>query len=123
MLSDAYAIEYYVTTYRHALSERQQWYRFFVWATFGQSPDMFDNDLGYVDAQELPKPHKSFGDWIEDQNALTATPYREYFRKRHSPCSLKMYKYGRMGPHPCVLHSCWRNFAFMSIGRRAARSR
>ena len=25
-LSDAHATEYYVTTYRHALYERQQWY-------------------------------------------------------------------------------------------------
>ena len=42
---------------------------------------MFDNDLGYFDAQGLPKPHESFGDWIEEQNALPATPHREYFRK------------------------------------------
>ena len=35
---------------------------------------MFDNDPGYVDAQGLPKPHESFGDWIEEQNALPAMP-------------------------------------------------
>ena len=122
-LSDTHATEYYVTTYRHTLSERQQWYRFFERAAFGPSLVMFDNDLGYVDSQGLLKPHESFGDWIEEQNALPGTSRREYFRKRHSPCSLKMYKYGRMGPHPCVLHSCWRNFAFMSTGRRAARIR
>ena len=72
--SDAHATEYYVATYRHALSERQQWYRFFERAAFGPSPDMFDNDLGYVDDQGLPKPHESFGDWIGEQSALTATP-------------------------------------------------
>ena len=80
-LPDAHATEYYVTTYRHALFERQQWHRFFEQATFGLIPDMFDNDLGYFDAQGLPKPHESFGDWIEEQNALPATPHREYFRK------------------------------------------
>ena len=61
-LSDAHTTEYYVTTYRHALSERQQWYRFFERAAFGMSLDMFDNDLGYVDAQGLPKPQESSGD-------------------------------------------------------------
>ena len=116
-------MEYYVTTYRHALSERQQWYRFFEWAAFGPTPEIFHNDLGYVDAQGLPKPHESFGDWIEEQNALPVTPHCEYFRKRHNPRSLKMYKYGRTGPHPCALHSRWRNFAFVSMRRRAARSR
>ena len=35
---------------------------------------MFDNNLGYVDAQGQPKPHGSFGDWIEVQNALPETP-------------------------------------------------
>ena len=48
---------------------------------------MFDNDLGYVDAQGLLKPHESFGNWIEDQNALPATPHCEYFRKRFNPRS------------------------------------
>ena len=43
---------------------------------------MFHNDLGYVDAQGLLKPHESFGDWMEEQNALPVTPHREYFRKR-----------------------------------------
>ena len=62
-LPDAHTTKYYVTTYRHALSERQQWHRFFERATFGLGPYMFDNDLGYVDAQGLPKPHESFGDW------------------------------------------------------------
>ena len=61
-LSDAHATEYYVPTYQHALSERRQWYQFFERAAFGPSPDMFDNDLGYVDAQGLPKPQESFGD-------------------------------------------------------------
>ena len=120
-LPDAHAAEYYVTTCRHALSKRQQWYRFFERAAFGPSPDMFDNDLGYVDAQGLPKPHESFGEWMKEQNALPATPHRKYFRKWHNPRFLKMYKYGRKGPHPCALHIRWRNFSFMSIGRRAAR--
>ena len=86
-LSDTHATEYYVTTYWHTLSERQQWYRFFERAAFSPSPDMFDNKLGYVDAQGLPKPHESFGDWIEEQNALPATLHCEYFRKQFNPRS------------------------------------
>ena len=56
------------------MSESQQWYLFSERAAFVPSPAMFDNDPGCVDAQELPKPHESFGDWIEEQNALPATP-------------------------------------------------
>ena len=66
---------------------------------------MFNNDLGYVDAQGLPTPHKSFGYWTEEQNALPATSHCEYFRKMHNPRSLKMYKYDWTGPHLCALHS------------------
>ena len=35
---------------------------------------MFDNDPGCVGTQGLSKPHKSFGEWIEEQNAIPATP-------------------------------------------------
>ena len=87
-LPDAHATEYYVTTYRHALFERQQWHRFFEQATFGLIPDMFDNDLGYFDAQGLPKPHESFGDWIEEQNALPLwLTVRSEERRVAPPCT------------------------------------
>ena len=56
--------------------------------------------------------HKAHALWVKDQQSLTPTSHRAFFRERLNPRAVESYLYGVPGPKACEKNARFRRFAF-----------
>ena len=94
--------EYYLVSYRHALSREQEISRLLQQATFGPT---------LAEIQSMVANDTTAAQYIQQQMEEPPTLHRAYYRRNTQARLYESYSVGKPR-HPCEKHSRWRRFAF-----------
>jgi len=104
--------KYYLSSYTHAISKRNEYARFLESVTFGVTTSELDELEGINPTSE--EPNSRIGKWIRDQmdaNTVAPTLHRKFWRKRANPMLPASINFGHKD-HPCEGPSKWRRYTF-----------
>jgi len=97
--------KYYLTSYEHSLSQRNEYARFLESATFG----ITSSELDVLEGSGAASP---IAHWIKDQiDNVPMSSHREYWRQGANPRALGPQLAG-IADHPCDAMGRWRRFTF-----------
>ena len=70
------------------------------------------DEINALESSIASSGQKALALWIQNQQSLTPSSHRAFFRERLSPRAVESYIYGIPGPKACMTNAHFRRFAF-----------